>query len=216
MIRAIVAFSSIMSALSFAPARMASRSASLKMGFEDAVGAQSPTGFWDPCSLSTSIDQKTFDYYRAAEIKHGRVCQLAILGYIIPEFYRFPGEIAPGIKFADIPNGVAAIQAVPALGWLQIFFLIGFIDFRLSTGKSAAPFAVEAGVKDFPDEESKVKAEAQEITHGRLAMLAILELLRHDSQDFVFGGSFDGLSTKLITGLPFLYNVADYNSYLLQ
>ena len=35
-------------------------------------------------------------------------------------------------------------------------------------------------------------------------MLAILELLRHDSQNLVQPG-FDGLD-NLITGLPFLYN----------
>jgi hypothetical protein len=34
-------------------------------------------------------------------------------------------------------------------------------------------------------------------------MLATLELLRHDSQNYVSPG-FDGLDT-LITGLPFLY-----------
>jgi hypothetical protein len=35
-------------------------------------------------------------------------------------------------------------------------------------------------------------------------MLAILELLRHDSQNYVQPG-FDGYD-NLITGLPFLYN----------
>jgi len=130
---------------------------------------------------------------------------LAILGYIVPELFRLPGEIAPGISFASIPNGVAAISAVPSLGWAQIFFLIGFIDYRLSTGKSAAPFAFDVGVKEFPDAESLAKAEAQEVAHSRLAMVAILELLRHDSQDYIAGADFDGLGTRLITGLPFLY-----------
>ena len=43
--------------------------------------------------------------------------------------YRFPGEIAPGLKFADIPNGVAAIDTIPALGWAQMIFLIGAVDY---------------------------------------------------------------------------------------
>eukprot|EP01041_Mallomonas_annulata_P006667 gene6667-13497_t len=46
------------------------------------------------------------------------------------------------------------------------------------------------------------KAKNQEINHGRLAMVAILELLRHDSQQFV-GGMY--ANDHLITGLPFLY-----------
>ena len=175
------------------------------MSYENAPGVQAPAGFFDPLGLSKDIDQETFDYYRAAEIKHGRVAMLAILGYIIPEVYKFPGEIAPGLKFADIPNGIAAIEAVPSLGWVQIFFLVGYVDFRVSTGQSAAPFTNPKGVLSFPTAEAKLKAENQEIAHARLAMLASLELLRHNSQDFVSGTDFDGLGTKLITGLPFLY-----------
>lgn len=154
--------------------------------------------------MSSTIDQATFDYYREAEIKHGRVSQLAVIGYIVPEIFRFPGEIAPGISFASIPNGIQAISAVPSLGWIQMFFLIGFVDYRLSAGLPN-PFVSSAGVKTFASTEEEVKAKNQEVTHGRLAMLAILELLRHDSQDFVAGGDFSGIGTQLITGLPFLY-----------
>ena len=46
--------------------------------------------------------------------------------------------------------------------------------------------------------------QLQELQHGRLAMLATLELFRHDSQNLVQPG-FDGLD-NMITGLPFLYN----------
>ena len=47
------------------------------------------------------------------------------------------------------------------------------------------------------------KRQLQELQHGRLAMLATMELFRHDSQNLVSPG-FDGLD-HLITGLPFLY-----------
>jgi hypothetical protein len=39
---------------------------------------QAPTGFFDPLGLSSNIDQETFDQYRTAELKHGRVAQLAV------------------------------------------------------------------------------------------------------------------------------------------
>jgi hypothetical protein len=29
------------------------------------------------------------------------------------------------LKFADIPNGMAALSQVPALGWVQIVFFCG-------------------------------------------------------------------------------------------
>ena len=145
--------------------------------------------------LSANIDAETFADYRAAELKHGRVAQLAVIGYIVPEIFKFPGEIAPGITFESIPNGVAAIQAVPALGWAQIFFLIGAVDYRgfLILGDTEA--------KDKSPEELQ-KAQEQELSHGRLSQIAILELLRHDSQNVV-GGLYQG--DHLITGLPFLY-----------
>jgi hypothetical protein len=54
---------------------------------------------------------------------------LAVIGYVVQEVYRFPGEIAPGLKFADVPNGIAAINTIPALGWMQIFFAIGATDY---------------------------------------------------------------------------------------
>ena len=33
------------------------------------------------------------------------------------------------LKFADVPHGVAAINAIPALGWMQMVFLIGAVDY---------------------------------------------------------------------------------------
>jgi Chlorophyll A-B binding protein len=153
--------------------------------------------FIDPLGLSTNIDQETFDQYRTAELKHGRVAQLAVIGYIVPEIYRFPGEIAPGIKFADIPNGVAALDAIPALGWAQMFFLIGAVDYYGFLGN------FEAGQAPGMDAAELEKRSLNELQHGRLAMLAVLELLRHDSQNLVSPG-FDGLD-NMITGLPFLY-----------
>jgi len=131
---------------------------------------------------------------------------LAVLGYVATETYKFPFDIAPGIPCTSIPSGIAAIQAVPALGWMQMFFLIGFVDYSLTTKGSAGPFTSEAGVKEFASEEEALKATNQELNHGRLAMLAVLELLRHDSQSLI-GGMYSGdeVYGNLITGLPFIY-----------
>jgi len=173
------------------------RSRPISMTYENELGVIAPTGFFDPLGLSTNIDEDTFAQYRTAELKHGRVAQLCVIGYIVPEIYRFPGEIAPGVAFADIPNGVAAINAIPALGWLQMVFLIGAVDYWGVLGD----FSI--GKPELDDEELE-RRKLCELQHGRIAMLATLELLRHDSQNFVSPG-FDGLD-KLITGLPFLYN----------
>jgi hypothetical protein len=185
------------SAAAFAPAGSKSGSSALSMSYENELGVIAPTGFFDPCNLSDGIDQATFDQYRTAELKHGRVAMLAVVGYVVAETTRFPGEIAPGLKFADVPNGVAALNAIPSLGWAQMFFFIGAVDYYGFLGN------FEIG-KPLFDPETIKQRQLQELQHGRLAMLGILELLRHDSQNLVSPG-FDGLD-KLITGLPFLYN----------
>ena len=62
------------SAAAFAPAKSASGSSALQMGYENEVGVIAPTGFFDPLKLSAGIDQDTFDAYRAAELKVGPDC----------------------------------------------------------------------------------------------------------------------------------------------
>jgi hypothetical protein len=112
----------------FAPASTNSRSSSSlsATAFGDRAGVIFPTGYFDPLNLATS--EGKFEKFRAAELKHGRVAMLAVVGYVVPEFYRFGGTIDLNLKFADIPNGIAALSAVPALGWLQIFILIGAVE----------------------------------------------------------------------------------------
>jgi hypothetical protein len=189
------------SAAAFAPAAKTASSSAISAkakagGYENELGVIDPTGFFDPLGLSTDIDQDTFDQYRAAELKHGRVAQLAVVGYVVPEIFRFPFDISPGIPCADVPNGVAALDVIPTLGWAQIIFLIGAVDYWGYLGD------FDQG-KPTLDPAEFEKRQLNELQHGRIAMLAILELLRHDSQDYVSPG-FDGLD-NLITGFPFLY-----------
>jgi hypothetical protein len=53
------------------------------------------------------------------------------MGYITPEVAgKFPGFISPskGLAFEDIPNGLAAISKVPALGWIQIVIYCLYVE----------------------------------------------------------------------------------------
>jgi len=168
----------------------------LAVAYENELGVLPPTGFFDPLGLSTDLSPEIFEQYRTAELKHGRVAQLAVIGYIVPEVYRWPGEIAHGLPFADIPHGVAAIDAIPAFGWVQMAFAIGAVDYYGFLGDFASGKKPVGG-------KSIEELQTNELQHGRLAMIAILELLRHDSQNFVNPG-FDGME-PLITGLPFIY-----------
>lgn len=187
------------SAAAFAPSASKVGSTALSASqYENELGVIPPTGFWDPCYLSDKIDQATFDKYRTAELKHGRVSMLAVCGYVAAEIWRWPIEISPGLKCADVPNGIAALGAIPLAGWLQIIALIGYVDYTGNLGN------FEIGTLPGSDPEFLERRKLAELQHGRIAMLAILELFRHDSQNLVQPG-FDGLD-NLITGLPFLYN----------
>ena len=46
------------------------------------------------------------------ELKHGRVAMFATIGYILPEYWRFPGYLSKflDVKFADVPNGLSAFS----------------------------------------------------------------------------------------------------------
>jgi len=198
MFRSLVLALAFSAASAFVAPRAASVAKTVVQGdFSGEVGVVKPTGFFDPLDLSKDISDDVFAQYRTAELKHGRVAQLAVIGYIVPEVFRWPGEIAPGIPFADIPHGVAAINAIPPFGWIQMIFAIGAVDYYGFLGDFSSG-------KQVVGDASLEERQTQELQHGRLAMLAIFELLRHDSQNFVSPG-FDGME-PLITGLPFLYN----------
>jgi hypothetical protein len=42
-----------------------------------------PVGFFDPWGLSQTGGQATQAWYRAAELKHGRVCMAAFTGFLV-------------------------------------------------------------------------------------------------------------------------------------
>jgi len=183
MFRAIAIIASLVGASAFSSASRSSRSAALKMSFDNEVGVLAPTGFWDPLGLSTGKDQKTFDQYRAAELKHGRVAMLAVTGYIVQALGRFPGSIdLDGTSFDAIPNGVGAVGVIPSEGWLQIVASIGY--WELIGFEEKGPFPGNLGLKalgfDDLSPELQTTARTRELQNGRLAMLGIMELLTHD------------------------------------
>merc|ERR1711972_1205872 len=109
--------------------------------FENELGVQAPVGFWDPMGLSKDGDVEDFKRRRETEIKHGRVCMFACIGYMVPEYTKLPGYLAPsiGLKFSDVPNGLAAIGKVPTEGWLQIIALGGFYELCVNNEKDGEP-----------------------------------------------------------------------------
>jgi len=149
--------------------------------FESELGVQAPVGFFDPFGMTKDGDVETFKRRRATELKNGRVAMLAAMGYITPEYFRFPGVCATGVKFSEIPNGLGALEKVPGAGWVQIILFLGLVEKSLYThDPTRAPGDFKnGGVLGVPNGSTMMEGEARtkklnaELANGRLAMMAI-------------------------------------------
>ena len=100
-----------------------------------------------------------------------RVSPLRITG-------KFPGYLSPsaGLKFADVPNGLAAISKVPAAGWGQILAYMAFCEVSQDQSPGTPAAAGDFGFKVLTssDPAEKTKKLSAELANGRLAMMAII------------------------------------------
>merc|ERR1712241_555616 len=169
--------------------------------FEGELGVQPPVGFWDPLGLSSDGDAETWGRRRATELKHGRVSMLACLGYITPEYFKFPGYCSPssGLTFNDIPNGLAAFSKVPGAGWLQMIAFVGAMEkgfLKHDPDRAPGDFA-NAGVLGVPNGKITSQGEGRtrklnaEIANGRLAMMAIIGMFYQDGLTGSAWGDWD-------------------------
>jgi len=140
---------------------------------KDAAGMVGDVGF-DPLGLAEFFDIK---FLREAELKHGRVAMLAIVGIITQEFFHLPGDL-----YQD-PNPLTAAAKVGPQVWGQIILFGGFVEAGIYDGnmqyenmfsdKSRVPgdygFDPLKLMKAGDPDEYALK----EITHCRLAMLAV-------------------------------------------
>ena len=95
-----------------------------------------------------------------------------------------PGFLSPsaGLKFADIPNGLAAVSKVPVAGWAQIAAYFGFVEFSggFEDYKTGTPGDYGFKVLTSSDPEEKTKKLSAELANGRLAMMAIIGMFFQD------------------------------------
>jgi len=167
-------------------AARASRGIVSLRAFENELGVQAPVGFFDPLGFSADGDIASFKRRRSVEIKHGRICMLATMGYITPEITgKLPGYLSPsaGLKFEDVPNGLAAISKVPGLGWSQIFMWCAYAE--ITNGyewdtKEPGNVGWNPPLLVSSDPETRKRRLSAELANGRLAMMAIIGMFFQD------------------------------------
>jgi len=154
---------------------MASRSQmSMK---SDLAGVSAPLGFFDPLGFSKK-DEATLYKYREAELKHGRVAMLAVLGWLTQERFHplYDGKLSG--------NPLKAFSEVPPLGFVQIIAFIGLLEYTFAAaakGKGYIPgdfYGISDRLPD-ADNEAWVGFQTRELNNGRLAMFAIMGEIAH-------------------------------------
>eukprot|EP00442_Polarella_glacialis_P005004 CAMPEP_0115061112 /NCGR_PEP_ID=MMETSP0227-20121206/7827_1 /TAXON_ID=89957 /ORGANISM="Polarella glacialis, Strain CCMP 1383" /LENGTH=296 /DNA_ID=CAMNT_0002446379 /DNA_START=41 /DNA_END=931 /DNA_ORIENTATION=- len=167
----------------------AARGATALSAFENELGVQAPVGYFDPLGFCKDGDFEGFYYKREAELKNGRVAMFATIGYIVPQFWKFPGFLSPtlDITFKDVPNGLAALGKVPPEGWLQIIAWCGMYEIVINEPKHPSEggnyykgrFGIFPG-RIIADPEKRKKSLNSELANSRLAMVAIIGMWFQD------------------------------------
>jgi hypothetical protein len=156
-------------------------------------------GFFDPLGFAEKADEATLKRYREAEVTHGRVAMLAVIGFLV-------GEAVEGSSFlfdASISGPAISHPGQVPGGWDALIIAgIGFAELqRAKTGwvdPSEVKFdragALNAdyypgdigfdplGLKPEDPEELNVMI-TKELQNGRLAMLAAAGFLAQEAVD---------------------------------
>merc|ERR1719263_2524477 len=173
-------------------------------------GALAPVGFFDPAGLSTDKTLLEVKMLREAEVTHGRVAMLAVIGFLVQErfhplFEQAQRDIGPAIRHLD------EVRAVSPIFFDILAFTIALAElYRSQYGwvnpKAPGSIAPLGGLPDgafralndnyYPGDigfdplglkpEDAVEFETmatKELQHGRLAMLAVAGFLAQELVD---------------------------------
>jgi len=138
---------------------------------------------FDPLGFSDTFDIK---WLREAELKHGRVCMLATIGFVAEQYVQFPG-------FTAAPDALQAIYTAPVNMTALLLFAAGYIESSTYNGKltmldmfegegaKRAPGDLNFGKRFLPGDKAKADDLAmKELSNGRLAMLAFSGMVHHN------------------------------------
>lgn len=160
------------------------------VGFDPLGFSTVPVGPWFKGFAGRNGVPGDLNWYREAELIHGRIAQLAVVGFIGPGLFgTLPGNEWTGVDAYSYTNPLEAFGKAPGLAILQIFLFMTFLEVKriniiLKEGEDYQPGDLKIGQGDgrwnpfgltYSEEEYKEK-QLQELKHCRLAMVGIFGL----------------------------------------
>jgi hypothetical protein len=172
---------------------------SAKFALDTIPGALPPVGIFDPLGFGEKADEPTLKRYREAELTHGRVSMLAVVGFLV-------GEKVEGSSFlfdASIKGpAITHLAQVPPLFWALLTVAIGASEQTRATIGWVDPKDVPVdkpgllrddyvpgdlgfdplGLKPSDPAELAIM-QTKELQNGRLAMLAAAGFMAQELVD---------------------------------
>lgn len=160
------------------------------VGFDPLGFSTVPVGPWFNGFAGREGKIGDLTWYREAELIHGRIAQLAVIGFLAPGIFgTLPGNEWTGVDAYSNTNPLEAFSQVPGLALLQIFLFMSFLEFKRigyirEEGANYQPGDLRIGQGEgrwnpfglnYTPEEYEEK-RLQELKHCRLAMVAIFGL----------------------------------------
>jgi hypothetical protein len=205
------------SAAAFSPSSVNQKSTALNEAvYADGLpGITEPFGYFDPLKLAEKADSNTFNRYREAEVTHGRVSMLAVVGFLVGEnvagsSFLFDGQVSG--------PAITHLVQVPPLFWISLIIGIGGAELRRAETGWVDPVNVPVGKAGLlrtdyfpgdigfdplnlrPDDPEELKLmQTKELNNGRLAMIGAAGFM---AQELVSGkGIFDSFADSPATYL---------------
>jgi len=169
------------------PAPVMSASVPFLVKNKNLDGLVGDSGF-DPLGLSNVLP---IDWMVEAELKHGRVCMLAVVGMIAPGIAHLPGRDFDVVAAhnANLANG-AMSQILLWTGLLEVTSLIAIVQMLEGSGRKPGDYGFDP--MGFSKKGNTERMALAEVKNGRLAMLAFSGMITQaalcDSPTFPFLG----------------------------